>query len=212
MKYERPVIRHGDDNVDLDMVIRGVSVDRLIFALVWAAAIAGSSGSSAEIYKWVDQNGVTNYSGAAPATGKAQTLDVQAASVSVYPAPAPQDAARALEGMMRRRIAGLENELRAQRLSAQTQQISYSGDSDRLAYEQCVKERRVDCDAPRDGRHASPYFYAAAPVLVVGRPLTTAPLTAFRPIHAPGQDRPAYTAGGRVDPARPPQGLSRKFR
>lgn len=161
------------------MVMRRFPASRLIVALVWAGAMVGSSGSSAEIYKWVDQKGVTNYSSSPPATGKARTLSPEATTVSVYQAPAPQEAARALDAMMRQRVAMLENQLRAERRS---QQASYQTDTDRyrLAYEQCLMERRVDCDTGRDGMHATPYFYAAAaPVFVVGRPFPFTPITPF---------------------------------
>lgn len=153
----------------------------LVAALLGAGAMLASAGSIAEIYKWVDQKGVTNYSNTPPATGKARTLDPDAVSVSIYPAPSPQDPAQAREGMMRQRIARLENELHEQR---RAQQASYQSDSDlaRLAYEQCARERRVDCDTSRDGVPASPRYYTvAAPVYVVARPMALrAPFPATR--------------------------------
>ena len=167
------------------MVMRPLPVSRPSVALLvwgWVVAMAWSSGTFAEIYKWVDQKGVTNYSSAPPATGKAQMLDPAAATVSVYQAPSPQDAARLLDAMMRQRVAMLENQLRAEHLARLAQQASYQTDSDRyrLAYEQCLRERRVDCDTSRDGMRATPYFYAAAaPVFVVGRPFTLTPITPF---------------------------------
>ena len=109
------------------MVMRPLPVSRIIVALVWVAAMVESSGSMAEIYKWVDQKGVTNYSSGPPATGKARTLNLETVTVSVYQAPAPQDAARALDVMMRQRVAMLENQLRAERLA---QQASHQADAD----------------------------------------------------------------------------------
>lgn len=198
------------------MVMRRFSVSRRIAALVWVVAMAWSSGTFAEIYKWVDQKGVTNYSSSPPATGKARTLDPETVTVSVYQAPAPQDAARALDAMMRQRVAMLENQLRAERLS---QQAAYQTDGDRtrLAYEQCLRERRVDCDTGRDGMHATPYFYAAAaPVFVVGRPF---PLTPFTTPITPFTRTPPAVLGTMVRFHQPTVGstrttdrLSRKFR
>lgn len=185
-----------------------VSLARLIAACAAAAFVsAWSPCSSAEIYKWVDQKGVTNYSSAPPATGKARTLDPGTVTVSVYQAPSPQETARALDAMMRQRIARLENELLAERLSRLTQQASHQ--TDRLAYEQCLNERRVDCDAGRDGVRAIPYFYAAAaPVYVVGRAF---PVTTFTPFPRTPPFT-AMTSRPAVVSARTADRLSRKHR
>ena len=194
--------------------MRPLPLSRTVAALlVWVLAMAWSSGTYAEIYKWVDQNGVTNYSSSPPATGKAQTLDPGATMVSVYQAPAPQNAARALDAAMRARIERLEDELRAERRARETRQVSARAESDRrqYAYEQCVRDRHVDCDS--GGTHATPYFYAAvAPV--VGRPLTPfttpiRPFTPFRPF-----TRPAVIGVGLPQPAgvSTRDRLSRKFR
>jgi len=208
------------------MVMHFLSVSRPIAAVVWVMTMAWSSGTFAEIYKWVDQKGVTNYSGAPPATGKAQTLDPGAVTVSVYQATAPQDAAR-LDSMMRQKVAMLENQLRAERLARQTRPTSTQAESDRrqLAYEQCVSDRRVDCDPMRDGLYAgnaySPYYVAAAPLLVAGRPF---PLTPFTPPITPFTRTPPAVLGTMVGGFPQPaagsmrtattdhRGLSRKFR
>ena len=198
------------------MVMRLPSVSRIIAALVWAASMAWSSWTYAEIYKWVDQKGVTNYSSAPPATGKARALDPGATTVSVYPTTALQDTAR-LDAIMRQKVAMLENQLRAERQARLTQQASYRTDAG-LAYEQCLRERRVDCDSGRDGVRATPYFYAAAaPVYVVGRPFpsTPFPVTPFTPFPRP----PAFATMARF--SQPPvvstrtadhRGPSRRFR
>ena len=188
-------------------MLRPVSLAPLI--ATFAVAVAWSSSTTAEVYKWVDEKGVTNYSGTPPARGKAQTLDPGTVTVSVYQAPSPQETARALDAMMRQRIARLENELLAERLSRLTQQASHQ--TDRLAHEQCLNERRVDCDAGRDGVRAIPYFYAAAaPVYVVGRAF---PVTTFTPFPR----TPPFTTMARfsqpaVVSARTADRLSRKHR
>jgi hypothetical protein len=203
------------------MVMRRPTVRRPSVALVvvgWVVAMAWSSGSIAEIYKWVDQKGVTNYSATPPATGKARALDPAAATVSVYQATAPQDAAR-LDALMRQKVAMLEDQLRAAR---QTQQASYQTDSDRhrLTYEQCLRERRVDCD--RTGTSAMPYppylYAAAAPVLVVGRPFPLTPMAPFTPTTVFGTtvgfSQPGFSQprGGSMRTAPPRgRGSSRKF-
>jgi hypothetical protein len=158
--------------------MRRFPVNCLDLALVWVVAMAWSPGTFADIYKWVDQKGVTNYSSSPPASGKARTLNLETTSVSVYQAPSPQDSARLLDALMRQRVAILEYQLRAERMA---RLASYQIDADhyRLVYEQCLRERRVDCDGGRAGTYASPYFYASAP-LVVGRPFPfTTPMTTF---------------------------------
>ncbi len=198
------------------MVMRPLPVSRpsvTLLVWVWVVAMAWSSGTFAEIYKWVDQKGVTNYSSAPPATGKARALDLQATTFSVYQAPAPQDAARMLDAIMRQKVAMLENQLQAERLARLSQQAIYRTDAG-LAYEQCLRERRVDCDSGRDGLRATPYFYAAAaPVFVVGR---TFPLTRFTPMTPFTRTPPAafrtMVRFHQPAAARTSDRLSRKFR
>jgi Domain of unknown function (DUF4124) len=118
----------------------------LILVLAAAAPLA-----RAEIYKWVDENGVTNYSNTPPATRKATTR-VQAVEdrISVIPsahaAPPPVD--------VYRRLAALDQEwLQRQRLMAAT--ASYGASA-------CTSS---DCfyDAYRVGSYYGPYV----PVLAV---------------------------------------------
>ena len=105
------------------MVMRSPTPLIAAFALV----LAWSSSVPAEVYKWVDDKGVTNYSSAPPTTGKARKIDLQAASVSVYGAPPAQQAARAPDAAMRARIERLENELLAERRARQTSIQAESG-------------------------------------------------------------------------------------
>jgi len=202
------------------MVMRRSSVSRpsgpSVALLAWGWVVAGvamawSSGSAAEIYKWVDQKGVTHYSSAPPATGKARILDPAATTVSVYQAPAPQDSARVLDAIMRRRVAMLENQLQAEHLARLSQQASYQTEGERY-YEQCLRERRVDCDSGRDGLRATPYFYAAsAPVFMAGRPFPLTPMTPFTPTRVFGTVvRFPHPAGGSTR-AGDHRGSSRQF-
>lgn len=154
------------------MAMRFSSVSSTIAALAWALGVGWPTGTYAEIYKWVDEKGVTNYSSALPASGKARTLAPGAAAVSVYPAPPPRDAERT-DAAMQAKIERLENELLAERRVRQTSTRAES-DRRRLTYEQCLRDRRVDCDLVRDGLPATdyftPYFAVAAPFVLAGRP------------------------------------------
>ena len=200
------------------MAICRFAAGPLAVALVWAGAAVWSSGSSAEIYKWVDEKGVTNYSGAPPAHGKAQSLDLQSASVSVYPAPPPEQVARALDAAMRARIERLENELLSERRARVAQQTSTQVESDhrRLAYEQCLRDRRVDCDLVRDGLYAanyySRYYAVAAPFVVAGRSFLAPRLMPVRPQPIFGTVAPFPASSPRVAGHRGSRELSRQGR
>jgi hypothetical protein len=123
---------------------------RLALLLVLAAALAPAQAE--DVYKWVDAKGVTNYSSAPPADAKpGSKLDLVTQRVSVYTpdaaaqraaAPAHAHADRALDD----RIERLERALEAER---QARQYAAAADAPRAAqatYEQCLAQRRVDCD------------------------------------------------------------------
>ena len=104
----------------------------------------------------------------------------------------------------------LENQLQAEHLARLSQQASYQTDGERY-YEQCLRERRIDCD--RDGPRATPYFYAAsAPVLVVGRPFPRTPLTPFTPTRVFGTVVRFPHPAGSSTRTRDHRGSSRQFR
>jgi hypothetical protein len=193
------------------MVLRPLPVSRPSVALlVWVAAMTWSCGTFAEIYKWVDQKGVTNYSSSPPAAGKARTLDLEATMVSVYRAPSPQEEARALDAIMRQKVAMLEYQLQAERTARLSQQASYRTDAG-LAYEQCLRERRVDCDSGRSGAYGTPYFFS--PGFPVARPFRSTPfITPMTPFtrNAPIMAGFSPPAGGSTRIARH-RGSSRKF-
>jgi hypothetical protein len=177
--------------------MRTVSIFRMLAAI--AAAGVCSCSAAAEIYKWVDEKGVTNYGSAPPEKAKSKVLDPQAAAVSVY-TPPPQ-ASRQLESMMRDRIDRLEGELQAERRARQTQQASLQSEEElrRLAYEECVRDRRVDCDQIRDGLYSAPYYYGAyAPAYGYGP--SRRPGFPTRPVARP---LPSYASSPAFAPAPP---------
>ena len=115
----------------------------------------------AQIYKWVDEAGKTHYSDQAPAVGKKPAT--VADRISVY-APDPALLARAAataaapDPALSNRVDRLERQLRAEQLARQQYDLAAFAQA---AYERCVSERRVDCDA-YDG--SMPY---AGPIAVV---------------------------------------------
>jgi hypothetical protein len=124
--------------------------------------------AQAQIYKWVDDKGVTNYSGTPPKGASSAMapaiLEDRVSVISPQPALAPLSPAPAYD-----RIAALERELQAQRDAlryaiAQTQQ--------RSPYDECLAagQRTADCDALLQaayGNYGYGYGYAY-PVVVRG--------------------------------------------
>ena len=120
----------------------------LLACVLLALAAAAGSAAATEIYKWVDEKGVTNYSSAPPASAKVRKLDQQATMVSVY-TPPPIDVARLQDSIQRSRIAQLEDEVGAQRRAAATLQQEI--ESREYAREQCLRAGRLDCDLVEGG-------------------------------------------------------------
>ena len=100
--------------------------------------------AQAQIYKWVDDKGVTNYSGTPPkgaSSGMAPAIIEDRVSViSPQPALAPLGSAPAYD-----RLAALERELQAQRDALR---YAISQAQQRSPYDQCLAAGlRADCDA-----------------------------------------------------------------
>lgn len=145
----------------------------------------------AQIYKWVDEKGVVNYSNEAPANRNSTVLDPKSVRVSTYstdkaPKQAVTTLASANESALSNKIERLERKLDAERYarSVSDAQIQTAADS---RYEQCLRDRRVDCDyAGMD-----PYYYDYGPyygsVVVIRphvrpRPMVHRNVTAPRPV------------------------------
>jgi hypothetical protein len=81
-------------------------------ALLAAAAIAAPFGAQAELFRWIDAEGVVNYGDQLPAGAKdAKTLDEAAAMVSVVPGLPREVIERERERANEARIEELEREL-----------------------------------------------------------------------------------------------------
>lgn len=159
----------------------------------------------AQVYKWVDDKGVVNYSSRPPTNRKAALLDPNSVSVSVYTPdeslsravrPTPNASDRALE----ERIASLERRLEAERTSRQILADAQMRLSERR-FEECSRDRRVDCDLGGLDPYYAPYWTT----VVVSRPhhphfrpmppirhapRMTPPRPAFAPVRAPRPGAP----------------------
>jgi hypothetical protein len=81
----------------------------LLLSLLAAAAPAAAL---AQVYKWVDENGVVNYGDKPPARGKpAKPLAENGGSVSVVPGMPKEELEQMRQRDMQRRVQQLENEV-----------------------------------------------------------------------------------------------------
>jgi hypothetical protein len=143
-----------------------------LVAVVFAAAPA-----SAQVYKWVDNRGVVNYSNEAPADRNPTVLDPKSARVSTYstedaPKRATGAPAAANESALSDKIDRLERKLDAERYARLSDaQVQAAAD---LRYDQCLRDRRVDCDYPgMDPYYYGPYYGAVA---IVRPPIRQRPI------------------------------------
>ena len=119
------------------------------FSAVLMFALAGSA--SAQVYKWVDASGITNYSNAPP-TGTARVAMISSAAptVSTY---APDPSLIQAIGRFREkndRVAA-EVEAAADRLQAARVAAAEAASAARAQYATCIDSRRVDCDQTESG-------------------------------------------------------------
>jgi hypothetical protein len=144
----------------------------------------------AQIYKWVDERGTTNYSSTPPSGDAAAKKPAAVADrISVYaPEPGVQRAIGANSANRERinsdRITALERQLAAER---QNSQYAAIGDTSaaQAAYAQCLAERRIDCDYDYG---YNPYAYAPYGIAVA------LPVSRHRPRHHT-VTRPAASTG-----------------
>ena len=146
-----------------------------------------------QVYKWVDDKGVVNYSSEPPPARKSVLLDPNSASVSTYTPDqtlkrVAEPTARVNERILTERVASLERNLDAERYT----RLSVADTQSRVLerqYEQCLRDRRVDCDYAGIDPYYSPY----GPTVVVFRPhLRARPIVPIRPALAPKSSRPSF--------------------
>jgi hypothetical protein len=124
--------------------------------MVAAAAIIGCNGVGADVYKWVDDKGVVNYTNTAPAANRNVTkLDPSNPRVSFYKSvPAsPEELTRLEEALRFRQVLELAEETNQ---AAGVRVIDpYPG-----WYQQCMFELWGDCNDPRalNTRYANPLW------------------------------------------------------
>lgn len=155
----------------------------------------------ADLYKWVDDKGITNYSDKLPSDSKrAKKLAVVEDKLSVY-TPAPYlmravEAARSGGSNQEARIRALEQQLEAERRARQYAAAAeaQAGQAARqAAYDQCVANRGIDCDSVNAGYY--PYLPAVAVI-----PAHFGPSRLVGPHLKPGTIAGNVTAGHGIIP------------
>lgn len=127
--------------------------DLIPLLIVGMCATFSAAPAWAQIYKWVDDHGVVNYSNQPPANRKAKELDTSAITVSIYEAEKPGHraaaAARSEAASLSDKIDRLERQLEAERQARQY--AAADARALQAAYDQCVAQRGVDCNSIYNG-------------------------------------------------------------
>jgi hypothetical protein len=167
------------------------------------AAILLAAPAFAQVYKWVDERGVVNYSNEAPANRNSTVLDPKSVRVSTYSTDkAPQQAATTLASASERalsdKIDRLERKLDAERYarSLADAQIQTAADS---RYEQCLRDRRVDCDYAGSEPYYYPYY---GPVVVAKHHMHPRSVVHRNTMALKAEGRPAFSSARSTAPAR----------
>ena len=162
-------------------------------ALVSVLSFAAATPALAQVYKWVDERGVVNYSNEAPADRKATQLDPKNSRVSVIGSDDSTKRTATAESSVSERVLAekvdrLERKLDAERYARNAADAQAQSAAD-ASYQQCLRDRRVDCDyAGMDPYYGYGPSYGYWPVVVAKQ----------RPLHDRGMhNKPAPKPVGR---------------
>jgi hypothetical protein len=140
-----------------DMPLRTLIGLPVILITILAAASA-----SAQVYKWVDERGVTNYSNQPPAGRAAKNVGLVEDRISVYssdiPVTSSTDASRQKSDQaLTEKISSLERQLEAERWARQ-----YASTAAQGAYDPCLSN--INCNGLYDGYYPYPPAFVFVPV------------------------------------------------
>lgn len=147
---------------------------RILAAL---AAVALAAPAGAQLYKWVDDKGVTNYGSSPPANARnVQKVDESNPRVSTVPGLKPEEVQAGENRALQHKVDQLERDLEAQRRATADAQARATADTQWR--ERCLADRRIDCDDPWRGQLGYdpgwvPYY---PPVVVPPKPAPPRPI------------------------------------
>jgi len=166
-----------------------------IHILLAAAVLAAPALAQADtVFKWVDANGVTNYTTTPPPNGvqKVAAINAAPAVTNTYaPNPGEEEARYWRERRLREAADNMQNARQRQdsldlSQAQMRQQLAQSYDQEQRAkaeearrkalYDQCMLERRVDCDIAGYG---SGYPYGTPVVVARRHPLSISAAAPF---------------------------------
>lgn len=163
------------------------------------AWLAGAPAAWAQVYKWTDERGSVNYGNKPPPNARNVTLVREDdGRVSTVPGLSPEAMESQQNRADQRRIDRLERDLEAQR---RANRAAGSGAEYQAWRDQCLAERRVDCDDPNRGVIYTPGYVPGYPVYPVP-PIARPPIN--RPVPVPPQQQQPWPQGNAVVPS-PPQ-------
>lgn len=129
-------------------------------AVLLCATLAAACPAGAQMYKWVDERGQVSYSNTPPPDTAQKKVVTVAERLSVYTPDAELNHALSAEGRREAKAASLGRQFEAERAAYRTPPPSGTDLAARnaAAYERCVAERRVDCEAIRLGTIGDPMY------------------------------------------------------
>lgn len=171
-------------------------------AVLLCATLAAACPAGAQMYKWVDERGQVSYSNTPPPDAAQKKVVTVPERLSVYTPDAELNHALSAEGRREAKAESLRRQLEAQRAAHRTPPLNDLAARTAAAYERCIADRRIDCEAIRLGTNGDPmYGYTGyyGPHYAIGA-RAFAPAVPFFVSNAP-----ATPVG--INPA-PPAGLS----
>lgn len=156
-------------------------------ALVCAALATALPATAQQMYKWVDERGVVSYSNSPPPNaGKAGKVDVVEERVSVY-TPDPlisraieQNAADSRDAKAQERKREAARRAKGEASNRAASSAAQRQEQLKAAYDQCMSERRVECDTILAGNPSpASYGFNGLPQYVIGARPVGLPQTRF---------------------------------
>jgi hypothetical protein len=159
----------------------------IIPLLIFLAALGVTAPAAADLYKWVDERGVTNYSNAPPAAASSKSTRVDN-TISVYTPDEPF--MQAVKALRERTLKALSEPEPPRSPVARISAPPQSG------YEKCLLSGRLGCD----DLYGNNYYHAYLPGVAVRPVRGVQPV--FFPSPRPPAAHPDNTRASRISPAR----------